>query len=156
MRESSQVGGEALVAQDDHFGGDVLLAVRLPERAKLRAHVAPLVVRVLMAGRHLLHRVDVHVDVRGRVRRVEHLAEGQHEAARGVLRRGKERGRGIFQSAAKAGTILREWVRAIRFAKGQFVLDGAHSVGEQRAGGVFMATAAGSFACKSSIIYQNH
>lgn len=29
----SQVGGEALVAEDDHVRGDVLLAVRLPERA---------------------------------------------------------------------------------------------------------------------------
>lgn len=95
----SQVGGEALVAEDDHVGGDVLLAVRPPERAQLRAHVAPLVVRVLVAGRHLLHRVDVHVDVRGRVRRVEHLAEGQHEAARRVLGGvggGEERGGGGF------------------------------------------------------------
>lgn len=83
----SQVGGEALVAEDDHVGGDVLLAVRLPEGAQLRAHVAPLVVRVLVARRHLLHRVDVHVDVRAGVRRVEHLAEGKHEAARRVLGR---------------------------------------------------------------------
>lgn len=81
----SQVGCEGLITEDDCVGGDVLLAVRLPERAQLRPHVAPLVVRVLVAGRHLLHRVDVDIDVRGRVRRVEHLAEGQDEAARRVL-----------------------------------------------------------------------
>lgn len=70
---------------NDSVGGDVILAGRLPERAELRAHVEALVVRVLMAGWHLLHRVDVHVDVRGRVGRVQHLAEGQDEAACGVL-----------------------------------------------------------------------
>lgn len=70
---------------DDRVGGDVLLAVRLPQRAELRPHVPPLVVDMLVAGRHLLDRVDVHIDVGGGVRRVEHLAEGHNKAARGVL-----------------------------------------------------------------------
>lgn len=48
-------------------------------------HVAPLIVCVLMAWWHLLDRVDVNVDVRGRVRAVEHLAERQDEATCGVL-----------------------------------------------------------------------
>lgn len=100
----SQVGCEGLVGGDDRVGGDVLLAVRLPERAQLGAHVAPLVVGVLVAGWHLLHRVDVDVDVRGRVRRVEHLAEGQDEAARRVLGRagkeGGEEGRHVDQHIA--------------------------------------------------------
>lgn len=48
-------------------------------------HVAPLIVCVLMAWWHLLDRVDVNVDVRGRVRGVEHLAERQDEATCGVL-----------------------------------------------------------------------
>lgn len=81
----SQVGCEGLVGVDDRVGGDVLLAVRLPQRAELGAHVPPLVVDVLVAGRHLLDRVDVNIDVRGGVRRVEHLTEGQNEAACGVL-----------------------------------------------------------------------
>lgn len=78
---------------DDRVRRDVLLAVRLPQGAQLRPHVAPLVVRVLVARRHLLHRVDVDVDVRGRVRGVEHLTEGQDEAACGVLGRKTKRGR---------------------------------------------------------------
>lgn len=78
---------------DDRVGGDVLLAVRLPERAELGPHVPPLVVDVLVARRHLLDRVDVHIDVRGGVRRVEHLAEGQNEAARGILQEKKRRRR---------------------------------------------------------------
>lgn len=82
-----QVGCEALVAEDDPVRGNVLLAVRLPERTQLQAHVAPLVERVLMAWRHLLHSVDVYVDVRGWVRRVEYLAVGKHEAAHWVLGR---------------------------------------------------------------------
>lgn len=81
----SQVRCEGFVGVDDCVGGDVLLAVRLPQCAELRPHVAPLVVDVLVAGRHLLDRVDVDVDVRGGVRRVEDLAEGQNEAACGVL-----------------------------------------------------------------------
>lgn len=64
---------------------NVLLAVCLPECAELRMHVAPLIVCVLMAWWHLLDRVDVNVDVRGRVRGVEHLAERQDEATCGVL-----------------------------------------------------------------------
>lgn len=81
----SQVGGEVFISVDDCVRGNVLLAVRLPERVELGPHVTPLVVRMLVARRHLLDRVYVHVDVRGRVRRVEHLAEGQDEAACGVL-----------------------------------------------------------------------
>lgn len=81
----SQVRSEGFVGVDDCVGGDVLLAVRLPQRAELGAHVPPLVVDVLVAGRHLLDRVDVDIDVRGGVRRVEHLTEGQNEAACGVL-----------------------------------------------------------------------
>ena len=59
-------------------------------------HVAPLIVCVLMARWHLLDRVDVDVDVRGRIRRVEHLAEGQNEAACGVL--GKARNDNVSAS----------------------------------------------------------
>lgn len=81
----SQVRGEGLAGVDDCVGGDVLLTVCLPERTQLGAHVAALVVDVLVARRHLLDRVDVHVDVRGGVGGVEHLAEGQDEAACGVL-----------------------------------------------------------------------
>lgn len=83
--QGSQVRREAFISVDDRVRGNVLLAVRLPECAELRAHVTPLIVRVLVARRHLLDRVYVHVDVCGRVRRVEHLAEGQDEAARRVL-----------------------------------------------------------------------
>lgn len=81
-----QIRCEGFIRVDDRIWRYVLLAVRLPERAKLRTHVAPLVVRVLVARRHLFHRVDVDVDVSGRVRRVEHLTEGEDEAASGVLR----------------------------------------------------------------------
>lgn len=87
----SQVRCEGFVGVDDCVGGDVLLAVRLPQRAELGLHVPPLVVDVLVAGRHLLDRVDVDIDVRGGVRRVEHLAEGQNEAACGVLEKKKEK-----------------------------------------------------------------
>lgn len=86
-----QVRCEALVSVDDCVGRYVLLAVRLPEGAQLRPHVAPLVVRVLVARRHLLDRVDVDIDVRGRVGGVEHLAEGKDEAACGVLGIKKEK-----------------------------------------------------------------
>lgn len=79
---------------NDCVRGYVLLAVRLPQRTQLRPHVAPLVVRVLMARRHLLDCVDVHVDVRGWVRRVEDLPEGQDEAACGVLGMKKKKGGG--------------------------------------------------------------
>lgn len=72
----SQVRHEGFVGVDDRVGGDVLLAVRLPQRTELGPHVLPLVVDMLVAGRHLLDRVDVDIDVRGGVRRVEHLAEG--------------------------------------------------------------------------------
>lgn len=82
----SQVRREGFVGVDDGVRRNILLAIRLPEGAQLRAHVAPLVVRVLVARWHLLHRVDVDVDVRGRVGRVKHLAERQDKAARGVLR----------------------------------------------------------------------
>lgn len=81
----SQVRCEGFVSVDDSVGGDVLLTVRLPQRAQLGPHVPPLVVDVLVAGRHLLDRVDVDIDVRGGVRGVEHLAEGQNKAACGVL-----------------------------------------------------------------------
>lgn len=81
----SQVRGEVFISMDDGVRGNVLLAVRLPECIELRAHVAPLIVCMLMARRHLLDCVYVHVDVCGRVRRVEHLAEGQDEAACRVL-----------------------------------------------------------------------
>lgn len=87
----SQVRCEGFVGVDDCVGGDVLLAVRLPQRAELGLHVPPLVVDVLVAGRHLLDRVDVDIDVRGGVRRVEHLAEGQNEAACGVLEEKEKR-----------------------------------------------------------------
>lgn len=43
-----------------------------------------------MARRHLFHCVDVHVDVCGRVGRVEYLAEGQNKAAGRVLKSGKK------------------------------------------------------------------
>lgn len=88
-----QVRCEGFVSVNDRVWGNVLLAVCLPERAELGPHVAPLVVRVLVARRHLLDCVDVDVDVCGRVRRVEHLAEGQDEAACGVLGTEKEKGR---------------------------------------------------------------
>ena len=84
-RSALQVRCEALVGVDDHVGGDVVLTDGPPQRPQLRAHVAPLVVRVLLARRHLLHGVDVHVDVCGRVWRVQHLSEGQHKATGGVL-----------------------------------------------------------------------
>lgn len=44
---------------------------------------------MLVARRHLLDRVDVNIDVRGGVSGVKHLAEGQNEAACGVLGKAK-------------------------------------------------------------------
>lgn len=79
-----QVGGEGFIRVNDRVRRNVL-AVSLPQRAQLRPHVAPLVVRVFVTRRHLHHRVDVDVDVRGRVRWVEDLAEGQVKAACWVL-----------------------------------------------------------------------
>ena len=70
---------------DEGLGRDLLLADGTPEGTELRADVAPLVVRVLVAWGHLLHGVDVHVDVRCRVGRVQHLAEGENKAASGIL-----------------------------------------------------------------------
>lgn len=74
---------------DNCVGGNILLTVCLPQRAELGPHVPPLVVDMLVAGRHLLDRVDVHIDVSSGVRRVEHLAEGQNKAACGVLEKKK-------------------------------------------------------------------
>lgn len=70
---------------DDRVGGNVFLTFRLPECAQLGPHIAPLVVYVLMARWHLLHRVDIYVNMRGWVGRVEYLAKWEHKAARGVL-----------------------------------------------------------------------
>lgn len=84
-----QVRCEGFICVNDCVGRYLLFAVRLPERAQLGPHIAALVVRVFMTRRHLLDRVDVDVNVRCWVRRVENLAEGQDEAARGVL--GKKR-----------------------------------------------------------------
>lgn len=85
----SQVRSEGFAGVDDRVGGDVLLTVRLPERTELGPHVPALVVDVLVAWRHLLDRVDVNIDVRGGVSGVKHLAEGQNEAACGVLGKSK-------------------------------------------------------------------
>lgn len=87
----SQVRCEGFVSVDNRVRGDILLAVCLPQRAELGPHVPPLVVDMLVAGRHLLDRVDVHIDVSSGVRRVEHLAEGQNKAACGVLEKRKKK-----------------------------------------------------------------
>lgn len=84
-----QVRREGFVSVNDCVRRYVFLAVCLPQRAQLGPHVAALRVRVFVARRHLLDGVDVDVDVRRRVWRVEDLAEGQDKAASGVL--GKEK-----------------------------------------------------------------
>ena len=74
-----------VVRQCEVVGGDEILAGGAPQGTELGPLVVALVIRVLMAWRHLLHRVDVHVNVRGGVRCVQHLPVGQDEAACGIL-----------------------------------------------------------------------
>lgn len=80
-----QVRGEVFIGVDDFVWRRVLLALRLPERTQFLSHVLPLLVRVLVARRHLLDRVNVNVNVRAWVRGVEHLSVGQDKATRGIL-----------------------------------------------------------------------
>lgn len=63
-----QVRCERVIGGDDSVRRDVLFAVRLPKCIQLGPHVATLVVCMLVTRWHLLDCVDVHVDVRGRVR----------------------------------------------------------------------------------------
>lgn len=71
-----QVRCKGFISVNDRVWRDVFFAVRLPESAQFRPHVAPLVVCVLVAWWHLLNGVDVDINVRSWVGRVEHLAEG--------------------------------------------------------------------------------
>lgn len=90
MSKVIQVWCVGVLGIDEVVRTDVVLAGGLPEGTELSTHVAPLMIRVLMAGWHLLDRVNVHVDVGGGVRGVEHLPVGQHKAACGVLGKRKE------------------------------------------------------------------
>lgn len=70
---------------DEVVRADFFLIVSLPEGTELGPHVATLMIRVFMARRHLLQRVNVHVNVSRWIGGGEDLTVRQHNTPCGVL-----------------------------------------------------------------------
>lgn len=84
-RKDIQVRSKRFLYADEVVRVDFILAGSLPEGTELGPHVAALMVRVFVARRHLLHRVNVHINVSRWIRGREDLSVRQHNTPGGVL-----------------------------------------------------------------------